>query len=1145
MYLHQVKALIVGFIVLLGVGAAVAQTGATGSILGSVKDASGAVIRDAMVIVTNTATGVESKAVTTSTGDYTVLNLIPGTYQVETQVSGFSKQVVNGIILSVNQQERVDLMLKTGGVTDVVQVQADAVALDTDNSSISQLVSHQQIVDLPLNGRNFYDLLSLGAGAVTTGGEQGSMRAGKGNAWSINGARPEATTYFLDGMLNTDQALNTPSVVLSIDAIQEFKVLSGTYSAQYGFGANQVSITSRAGTNSYHGTVFEFDRNDALDALSYLQTPDQKQKLRQNQFGGVLAGPVRIPFLYNGKDKTFFMANYEGIRQSTGGNGGFANVPLPSELAGQFDFSVKDPLTGEPFPGCDGHVSCIPTARFSRLATVTLANGFIPAPNCASCPQGNLRLKSIGTESGDQQTYRGDQNFGHWGSVFFRYTFDHFVTSAYSGVSGVVGGKLFTERDHNWVGSHTISLTPNLVNQFTFGRMEAYAVQSGTPVAQSVIDSLGFNGTFKTLTEAQRSYTNMNFTNNDPRDSNNNQRPDQNLGGFGGALNAYSYSDNPIWQFSDSISYLRGAHSLTIGAEYRPWHLVRDLATDFVGDINFSDYATGNQVGDFLLGTYSQAQSYIPGPFSSPSVAGNPQDHIFRYAAAYIQDDWKVSSKFTANLGLRWDFRTVPYETRNHMFWLDASNPNGGLCYADVALGTDGVAPAGNGFYRYCGSNSPGSSEKKNFAPRIGGAYRINNKTVLRAGYGLFWDGVEGREIDDSGDLYPYISRQSITQTLGQSTYATSDSLFPVVSTPGPVVAGPNGPDSFIAVIISENPKNPYVQDWSLSVERQLTPNTTVEMNYIGTKGTHLLSRENINQALKLTNPAACNVDPLPTSCTIVARRPYQNFATYLDSRWTAPSNYNALNVKAEHRQGNTTITSIYTWAKSMDLHSAAAGAGNAQSGWQGYLDNHNPRLDYGRSDFNVGQRFVTSFTYDIPVGRGKRFGGNMNKLADLAIGGWKTTGIATVQQGFPITVGANETGGLLDSFGVNRADQHGPAHDLQYSTDPTKVNAHNAALFTQPAFGTYGDSARNVATGPKYTNLDLGVKKAFAITERVNFAFQVDGFNAINHSLHNSPCLSPTCSLQTGPNTYTPAFGYLQGAAAKRILQLSGKISF
>ena len=816
-------------------------------------------------------------------------------------------------------------------------------------------------------------------------------------------------------------------------------------------------------------------------------------------------------------------------------------MPLPSELAGKFAYTVNDPDTGQPFPACSGYVSCIPASRFSRLANVTLANGYVPAPNCASANcNGNLRLLSVGNNSGDQQTYRGDQNLGRWGSVFFRYTFDHFVTSNYGGVSGPVSGKLFTERDHNWVASHTISLTPNLVNQFTFGRMEAYAVQSGAAVPQSVIDSLGFNGTFKTLTEAQRSYTNIAFSNNDQNAAG--TRPDQNLSGLGGAINAYSYSDNPIWQFGDSVSYLRGAHSITVGGEYRPWHLVRDLASDFVGDITFSDYATGNQVGDFLLGKYSQAASYIPGPFSSPGVAGNPQDHIFRYAAAFVQDDWKVSSKFTANVGLRWDFRPVPYETRNHMFWLDASNPNGGLCYADVALGTDGVAPAGNGFYRYCGSKAPGSSEKKNFAPRIGGAYRIDTKTVVRAGYGLFWDGVEGREIDDSGDLYPYISRQQIQQRLGQTTYASTDSLFPVVSTPGPIVAGPNGPDSFIAVIISGNPKNPYVQDWSLSVEREVARNTTVEVNYIGTKGTHLLSRDNINQALPLTNPAACNVTPLPASCTVNARRPYANFGTYLDSQWTAPSNYNAMNVKAEHRQGSTTVTSIYTWAKSMDEHSAAAGAGNAQSGWQGYLDNHNPARDYGRSDFNVGQRFVTSFTYDLPVGRGKKFGGNMNKAVNLVIGGWRTSGIATVQQGFPITVGANETGGLLDSFGVNRADQHGPAHNLQYSTDPAKVNAHNQALFTQPAFGTYGNSARNVATGPKYTNLDLGAKKEVAITERVNFMFQLDGFNALNHSLHTGPCLSPTCTTGT---SNVPAFGYLGGAADKRILQLSGKLTF
>lgn len=1126
-------------LLLVATGPLFGQSGSTGSILGSVKDSTGAVVAGATVLVTNTATGVISNATTTTTGDYTVLSLIPGNYQVSCQAPGFSKEVVTGITLSVNQQARVNLDLKNGAVTETVQVTAQGVSLDTDNAAISQLVSQRQVVDLPVNGRNFFDLLSIGAGAVTTGGEQGSMRAGKGNAWSINGSRPEANTYFLDGMLNTDQALNTPSVVMSIDAIQEFKTLSGTYSAQYGFSANQVSVTTKSGGNSLHGTLFEFARNDAFDAFSYQQT-GKKQKLRKNQFGYVADGPVYIPKLYDGRNKTFWMANYEGLRQSTGGNNGFANVPDPKQLAGNFSTPVTDPKTGLPFPGGNGYTSIIPSSRFSRVASVTLANNYLPAPNCltADCTGGNYRQVSIGKLTSNQQSYRGDQDLGKLGKIFGRGTFDKYLQSGYGGVSGPISGNLFTETDTNWVASHTLMIRSNLINQFTYGRMDASSIQSGQPVSQSIVDALGFSGVFKSQSDLQRSYTNLSFSNQNG----------EGLSGFGGPINAYTFSDNPMWQITDTVSYIHGAHTLSIGADLRKWHLYRDLATDFQGGITYANYATGNEVGDFLLGTYSAAQAYVPGPFSIPGTAGNLHDYRFGNFDTYIQDDWKVDNNLTLNLGLRWDLRNVPSESRNHMAWLDTSNAAGGMCIADIALTTDGVAPAGNGFYRYCGRTTPAPTEKYDFAPRVGGAYRMNAKTVARIGYGIFWDGVEGREIDNSGDIYPYISRQSLSQTAHQASYNTTDNLFPAVSTPGPITAGPNGPDSFIAVIISEKPKNPFVTDWAISLEREVARNTTVEVNYIGTKGARLLSRNNINQALPPQDPASCNVASgvvLPTQCTVNARKPYANFGQYLDSKWIGFSNYNGLDVKFEHRSEHTTLTSVYTWAKSLDEHSAAAGAGNAQSGWQGFLNNHNPEADYGRSDFNVGQRFVTSFTYDLPIGRGQRFGGGMNRAVDEVVGGWKTSGIVTFQQGFPVSVGASDAGGLLDSFSVNRANQLGSAGKLKFSTNPNAVSANNSALFTQPAYATFGNSARNLVNGPGSENFDLSLKKAFAITERANFTFQVDAFNAFNHPNYNGVCLNVTCTTTYKGTPNVPSFGQITGAASKRSLQLAGKLNF
>jgi hypothetical protein len=1121
----------------LAVGNLLAQTVYTGSITGSVRDSSGAVVPNATVEVVNAATGVKSTVTTTSVGDFTVLSLIPGEYKVLAEAPGFDKEQVTGITLVVAQQARVNLTLKPGTANVTVTVTADAVQLDTDNAAVSQLVSSQQVTDLPLNGRNFIDLLFIGAGAVQTGGEQ-SGHPGAGDAISINGSRPESNSYLLDGILNTDQTVNVPSTILSIDAIEQFKVLSETYSAQYGLGANQISVISKSGTNNFHGALFEFDRNDAFDAKNYFQS-GSNAKLRQNQFGFVVDGPVRIPWLYNGKDKTFFMANYEGQRVSAGAGTGYTNTIPQVELAGNFSTPVTDPTTGMPFPGGNGYASIIPVSRFSRLANVTIAQKYIPAPNCPTgCGPGNvynLSVPSSSTLTGNQQTYRVDEDMHKWGRLFGRGSYSTYNPFGTGGASGAVSGSGTAGINTNWAAGHTLNIGTHIVNQFVMGVMDSYLVNFGAPVAGSVQSGLGFSGVFTDLTPQQRSYPTIGFGN---------QKGEQ-FAAFGGANNAYTYSDNPMWQYSDALSYIHGAHTLTVGGDYKRWTLYRNNASNFLGQYTFNDAtATGNQVGDFLLGYYGAANAFLPGPFGLPNSAGNLHDYQFRYYALFLQDDWKATDKLTLNLGLRWDLCPVPYDAHNRLTWLDTTNPNGGLCFADPALATDGVAPAGNGFYRYCGTNHPGKNELYDFAPRAGGAYRIDNKTVVRAGFGIVWDGIEGREMDDSGDVYPYVSRQNLTQTSGQTSYQTSDQLWPSFTSIAPVQGGPNGPDTFIAVVNSEKPTNPYVTQWSLSVERELARNTTLEVNYIGNKGSRLLSRQNINQALPLINPSACYVDPVPASCLPVNRRPYPNFVTYIDSTWIGHSNYNALDVKFEHRSGQFAMTS----------------AGAEAQGWNGYLNNHNPELDYGRSDFNVGQRFVTSLVYDLPVGRGKQFASNINSAVNAVIGGWETSAVATFQQGFPVTIQCydygvasnNPTdfiGGLLDiatGGGINRCDQVGDPKKLKW-THSVAASAANQALFAHSTPGTFGTEARNAVTSPGIENFVLGFYKNTDITEHAKFQLRFEAFNVFNHPQFDA---NPESGFGGGGAAVQVTWdsgqlGLITAADSGRILQISGKFIF
>jgi hypothetical protein len=1141
------------------------QGGASGTILGTVSDNSGAVVAKASVDVTNLATGVTTHTETSSTGNYTVPYLQPGSYRVTVQSPGFQKSAVDHIGLQVAQQERIDITLKPGAVTESVEVQASAVARDTDTSAVTQTITQNQVEELPLNGRNFVQLLLLGAGAVTIGGEQGTMRQGQGNAISINGGRPESNNYTLDGLANTDTALNTPAVILSQDAIQEFKEQSGSYSAEYGFSANQVNIVSKSGTNNLHGTVFETIRNDAFDAKGHFQ--DKIPELRQNQFGFVVGGPVYFGKLYDGRNKTFFLANYEGWRIRNGfSTGGI--TPDPSQLTGDFSTSnlpaygstactaalalnnpcmPVDPTTGLPFPG-----NKIPSTRLSRLAQVT-AGSYFPAPNANPASNGgnNLLLNGAFPLTSNQQTYRLDQNLGRWGSIFGRGTYASYSNTSFNGSLSQPQGDLgFVETSKSWMVSHTVPLGHNNVNNFRFGYLKAIANQGAPAPPTAAISTLALTGTFTSFAGGQASWPNIAISQ---------------FAAFGGPINAYTASDQPMWEFGDSVTMIRGKHTLSIGADYRRWHLIRNLDNDFFGDYTYRNdlvlsngtncpngtglCGTGNAVADYLLGYYQNVGGFFPAPLSNTKVAGNPQDHIFNYFAPYVQDDWKVTPRLTVNLGLRWDYRAAPYEAQNHFFWLDNKNPQGGLCYADKTLSSNGVAPAGNGVYEYCGSNVPHPGSKRPFAPRLGFAWRpFGEKTVVRAGYGIFWDSSEGREIDDSGDLYPYAVRQSLSPGSNANVPKSTDQLFPSFTTLGPI--DPNSL-TFLAVIESDNPLNPYVQQWTLSVQRELARNTTLEVNYIGTKGVHLLNRRNIAQSLEI--PAAdlpfCQADPTDVThnCPQANRKPYAHFpGIYINSDWHGYSSYNAGNVKLEHRTSALALTAIYTWAKSMDDKSAAAAIGATGTGWQGFMDNHNPRLDYGPSDFDVDHRFVASYVYQLPIGRGKRYLGGMSRVANAFVGGWQLSGVTTFQKGFPYSIAATDTSSLLGTF-FQRANQ---VCDPNSGFTKSINEWFNTSCFVNPAPGVYGTTKRNYLRSPGINNWDMGIGKTFAFTERVGFQFRVDTFNTFNHAQWAVPP-GGLIGFGTGGNSNpgtqlgSATFGQITSAAPGRQVQFSGKLTF
>jgi hypothetical protein len=1191
----------------VSVNMAFGQVGATGSILGTITDSTGAVLPNVKVTVTNTSTNAAFQTESNGAGDFNAPSLNPGPYNVSAQITGFQKSQTDTFTLAVDQKIRINLTLKPGAVTETLEVAAQNVALDTDTAALSQEMSGDQVAALPLNGRNFMQLLLVGAGAVTVGGEQGQMRQGEGNAVSINGGRPEGNNYTLDGLVNTDQALQTPAVILSQDAIGEFKVQSGIYPAENGFGASQVNIVTKGGTNSLHGAVFESNRNNAFDTSPFPTATDTiagvktaNPILHLNQFGFVAGGPVYIPKLYNGRNKSFWMANYEGWRMNNG-NRVQAVYPTPAELAGDFSqttYPAVNGLPGGPLPAygtptCtavqNAGYDCLPAdpttglndwgtqvptaAQTARIGQVAIANKFWRAPNVPGhTDEGvvNFITNIPGPLTMNQQTYRGDQLLGRYGSLFGRYTHAKYVNSnLYNSFSIDYGIEQYFQTEDSWMFGHTISLGATNVNNFRFGKLRAQAPEGSAAPPASVVSALGLTGTFKTFTALQETWPNVGFG----------------TGGFnsgGGPVNSYSGSDNPNWEYADSFTTVRGRHTIGLGIDYRRWRLIRNLDDDFYGDWTFSGKTapintvgctnpgspinggqplcgTGNSVADMLTGFYNGVGGFVPGPLSPTTEAGNPQDHVFSAVGPYAEDDWKVTQKLSINYGLRWDFRAAAYEASNHFFWLDTTNVQGGLCYADPKLSTNGVAPGiginGGPILRYCGK-VPHPGPKTPFAPRFGVNYRVNDKTVVRGGYGIFFDSYEGREIDDSADIYPYSIRNSLSPTTVAGVPKLSNQLFPSYSTLGPF---PESTLSFIAVIESENPLNPYVQSYTLSVERELARSTTLEVNYIGTKATHLLDRHNIAQPYQIpaASRAFCQAqDPVSGTylnitkapCTVVSRLPYPNFnGFYINSDFHGYSHYNAANVKFEHRAGDMAVTAVFTWARSLDDKSAAAGVGATGAGFQGFEDNHNPSLDYGPSDFDVDHRFVASYVYQLPFGRGKKFAGGINRAENLAIGGWEVSGITTFQTGFPYTIQATDIQSLNDSQFPHA--NYVPGCKI-HSGLTQKFQRLNAACFTQPALGEYGNIGRNTLRQPGINNFDMGFGKTFDIWERLRFSLKMDAFNIFNHHQYAGD-VGGLLVAGSGGNAAIDStvgdskFGLITQASSARVIQFSGKLTF
>ena len=1090
----------------------------TGEITGMVTDSSGGAIADATVTLTNTATNAERLLATNSGGIYDATALQPGSWSIRISKTGFRTEVRKSVDLEVSQVARLDFMLTVGDISQTVEVRGASPVLDTQTATVGTVVETRRIEELPLNGRNYLQLASLTPGATQYGPGNSIAQARGGGDRSnfqlnIAGQRLENNHYMLDGVENTDPNYGTYLVQPSVDALQEFKVDTSSYGAEYGHNLAQVNVLTKSGTNKFHGTLFEFLRNSDLDARNFFDKgAGPKPPFRRNQFGGVLGGPVIVPRLVNGRNHLFFFFNYEGLRQ-TQAQTITSTVPLVPDRSGNFSgYStvIYDPSTrvlnaartsvisASPFPG-----NMIPSNRISPQSAALLS--YYPTPNSLVSGYANDFLSNeSATANADGETARVDWQQNTSSSFLFRYSHGNepqYIPAAIPG-QGTVNSTI----THQAVVGHTWIFGPNKLNEVKIGFSRLELVNGN--LRSNKVDVIGQLGIPYVLdTPAFWGTPYVQFTG---------------LTAFGDPANGPYSNWDTIIQPNDNFAWNTGRHAFKFGAELmrtRMNLIGNDVAR---GRFTFNgQYTAGiglaptvqTSMADYLLGFMSTSEGQLG------AVVAQLRNW---YTGLYFQDSWKISSRLTLNYGLRYELQPGYNETHDRLTLIDFAW-NNSITPTWVRLGT-GNPLAGNPPYPLP-SNVPfvrdgrfsdnlQRSDYHNWGPRLGLAWSVDKKTVVRAGAGIYFIHEIGNAMFDTARNMPFTLR--IANTANALTpNETWSSPFPIL---GISTLAPNW--------LWKDPTS-YVPQWSLTVQRALTPDLSLEIGYVGSAGVHLYRTTYYNEQ----QPGG------PTS-NINARRPFPFFGFMQLVEAASHSSYDALQVKLEQRfRRGFTLLSAFSYEKSIDNGSGIRQANGDLYTPQNVYDLASER---GLSAFNFGYRWVNSFLYELPIGKGKPLIGNANALVQAVLGGWQLGGILTWQGGFPISAYCASGSTYQNTDTPCRADAIGISPTL---SSPTPNTWFNTAAFTNrigfvAGVGPYrfGTSGRNVIIGPGIVELDSSLQKSFSVTERAHLDFRAEFFNLPNHPIFSEP----------GSTIGTPTYGVISSTSLpSRQIQFALKLIF
>jgi len=1088
---------------------ALAQT-PTATVTGQVRDSSGAAVPGARVVARNIQTNIEREAVTSENGDYTIPLLNVGEYQVSVEKQGFKKAVQTGLVLQVDQKARLDFTLQIGQVSESVEVTAAASLVQTDSASVGTVIDNKRVLELPLNSREFY-ALALTAPRVLPPA-QGSTLSFRGG-FNVAGSSEVSNNFTLNGIDNNDTGINGPSFRPSIDAIQEFKMLSGIYSAEYGRNSGgQVVINTKSGTNQFHGTAYEFLRNQALDARNFflrLKPGEKAPSFKRNLFGGSFGGPIV-------NDKTFFFVSYEGLRLRQSVTS-LATVPTPAMINGDFS-SLRGPGADQILGNADDTgrvINPFTGQEFDKRNVIDLPLNpigqalakFFPTPpptaTPAGAPSNNYNFSATRRENYNQISSRFDHTLSSKDSLYG--TYNYYDNPAFEPSNALCGSRVLpgfgcntglTTQLIGIVETHTFR--SNLTNEVRvgFNRLRQPRIQEDDSV--DFVSQFKIPGTFFSETPFNGGVPQVVITG---------------FSTIGGATNLPQDRRDNTYQFVDNLIWVRSAHTLKFGVDVRRFQSNLYFISQGRGIFNFNTPANSTTVptsgypfADLLLGIPTSTQRNPRGPSTYSRTSS---------FNVYAQDDWKVNSRLTLNLGLRWELNTPMTEKYNTIASFD---PKTGQIRA---AGQNGVP---DNLFKY---------DYNNFAPRVGFAWQPlgDSKTVVRGGVGVFYN-VQPAGNGFLGMLFNFPFR--LPQTFNSSKAAPLSLSNPF---PGPVptTAPTNG--SLTMTAIDENFDTAYITQWGLSVQRGVGSDLVFEIGYLGSKGTHLPLNRNLNQATPGPGAAA----------QVQARRPYPQFGniTWIES--VANSTYHSMELKAEKRYTKgLSLLGSYTFSKSIDNSPGISTSSTASSAVaQNAFD---LRAERGLSDFDVRHRLVVSTIWEIPLGKGhKVFGGG--PLAHI-FGGWQASGILSLQSGRPFTavlsgdfsntLNRNDRPNLIGDWRVSNPGPDrwfNPCSRLANgSLDPITCKPGDNPAWQQNAVGKFGTAGRNIIIGPGFQNFDFALSRNFNVTERFRIQFRTELFNAFNHANFNYPA-----ATQNAPTT----FGQIASALDPRQMQFGLKIIF